>query len=110
VNRLRVFLLSSAAVAGLSCGEHNDYALTEDDKRVVRAYASLALLHDAFPSTGYQDSVTIYHRKADSILAHYGLTRDEFRREFENLINTPERLQPLFEELSAEIRKEMQKR
>lgn len=105
-----ILLLVIAAAAGMSCAERDEYAPTEADRNIVRAYASLALLYDAFPSTASPDSVLIYHRKADSLLSHFGLTRDEFRREFENLINTPERLQPLFQELSAEIRKEMQRR
>ena len=109
VNRLLLILLFCAAM-GWSCGDRNDYTPTEADKRIIRAYASLALLYDSFPSTQAQDSVAIYGRKADSVLTEFGLSHDEFRREFENLINTPERFQPLFQELSSEIQKEMQKR
>lgn len=102
-------LLFSVTV-GWSCGESRDYTPSESDRRVMRAYASLALLYDAFPPTNSRDSLLLYQRKADSVLAQAGFSRDEFRREFENLINTPERFQPLFQELSAEIRKTMQKR
>jgi len=110
VNRLLLILFCCATMTGWSCGDRNDYTPTEADKRIIRAYASLALLYDSFPSTQAQDSVAIYGRKADSVLTEFGLSRDEFRREFENLINTPERFQPLFQELSSEIQKEMQKR
>jgi len=110
VNRLLVSLLFFGVTSGWSCGESKEYAPSEDDRRILRAYASLALLYDAFPPTSTKDSLQIYQRKADSVLAQFGFSSDEFRREFENLINTPERFQPLFLELSAEIRKEMQKR
>jgi hypothetical protein len=92
------------------CNDGGAYTPTEEDRRVLGAYASLALLYDSFPSTKSQDSLVLYQRQADSVLSQFGFSRSEFRREFENLINSPERFQPLFQELSAEIRKKMQKR
>lgn len=110
MNRLLLFLLFSVVVTGFTCSEPNGYAPTDEDRRVVGAYASLALLYDSFPSTTSRDSLALYQQQADSVLRQFGFSRDEFRREFENLINSPERFQPLFHELSTEIRKGTQKR
>lgn len=110
MHRILLFLLFSAVGSGFVCNERGAYTPTEEDRRVLGAYASLALLYDSFPPTKSQDSLAIYQQQADSVLSQFGFSRIEFRREFESLINSPERFQPLFQELSAEIRKKMQKR
>lgn len=107
VNRF-LFLLS-LSVAGIACERQETYIPTEEDKRVLRTYASLTLLHDSFPSTDSSDSLSLYQTRVDSVLHAFGFTREEFRRESEGLLNSPERFQPLFQELTAQVQKEMRK-
>jgi len=109
VNRLFLFLFLTISFAGVSCERQSSYKPTEEDKRILRTYASLALLYDSFPATVAPDSLALYDLKIDSVLRQSGFTRDEFRRECEDLLNSPERFQPLYKELSAEIQKEMRR-
>jgi len=99
-----------ALAAGFACNERTAYTPTDEDRRLLGAYASLALLYDSFPATSAPDSLALYTERVDSLLREFAFTQEEFRREFENLVNSPERFQPLFQELSAEIRKRSQKR
>ena len=106
--RRSLFLLLFISLS--ACEEKSAYTPTEHEQRIMGAYASVALLYDSFPPTTLRDSVALYTRKADSLLAQYGFTREDFRSEFEALLDSPQRLQPMLQELSSQVQKEMRKR
>ncbi|MBI2619455.1 MAG: hypothetical protein HYW57_05185 [Ignavibacteriales bacterium] len=96
------FLLSFFLSA---CEEKVDHAPTEREEQLIKASASLLVLHERFGPTTAPDSIRLYHHQLDSILSSHGLTREEFRREFEGLLDSPERLKALLLEISTILQK-----
>ncbi len=108
---VKTLLLTIGLLLQSGCNSIADQAPpTEEEKQLLRAYSSLAVFHDSFPPTTNRDSIALYQSVVDSILDSYNLSQEEFRREFEQLLNSPERFQPLFQELSSEIQQALRKR
>jgi len=89
-----------------SCTNQGSFEPTEREQRLMKAYASLLMHSDRFGKTRNADSLVLYRIQTDSLLDTYGFTRETFQSEFENLIRTPERIEPLLRSISTDINKQ----
>jgi hypothetical protein len=91
------------------CSNTAPYEPSERDEQLMKAYASLLLHQERFGRTVNPDSVRLYHQKTDSILSSYSLGREEFQTEFEQLINSPDRFEPLFQKIYTDLQLQSRK-
>jgi hypothetical protein len=89
-----------------SCTNQGSFEPTESEQRLMKAYGSLLVHSDRFGKTTNADSVALYRAQTDSLLAAHGFTRETFQSEFEALISTPERFEPLLRSIPANITKQ----
>jgi len=102
-----LMLASLLFLAG--CTTPGPYEPSEREEQLLKAYASLIVHQEQFGITADPDSVALYQLQTDSILASYGLDREEFRTEFEDLINSPERFEPLFQKIYSDLQQRVRK-
>lgn len=107
-NYLGAYFFSLVLFAG--CEEKGQYVPTEEEERLIRAYASILVFHERFGPATAPDSIQLYHHSLDSILLSYNLSREEFQRQFEDLVNSPERFKPLLQEISSILQKGVDRR
>jgi len=89
-----------------SCTNQGSFEPTEGEQRLMKAYASLLMHNDRFGKTENTDSLALYRIQTDSLLNLYGFTRETFQSEFEDLISTPERFEPLLRSISTDFNKQ----
>ena len=96
-------LIVAAVFLFVSCAQQEEYPLLESEERVAFAYAELTLLSESARLGMLGDTSRAYAAQADSILQSYGMTREEFERQFQLLADDPERSSLLFESASKRI-------
>lgn len=89
-----------------SCTNQGTFEPTEDEQRLMKAYGALLVHSDRFGKTADPDSLALYRSQTDSLLTAHGFTRESFQSEFEALINTPERFEPLLRSIPTDITKQ----
>lgn len=100
---MRALLLAGIAVILTACANESRPEPSEDESHLARTYLALVLHHERFGTTTDPDSIQLYRVQADSILASFGFTRDEFKEAFEELTERPERLEPLLRSISGDL-------
>jgi len=93
----------------VACSKTAPYEPSEREERLLKGYASLVVHQESFGRTSNPDSIALYLQQTDSILDSYDFTREEFRTEFEELINSPERFEPIFQKLYSDLQKQTRK-
>ena len=84
-----------------SCKDPGTFEPTEGEQRLMKAYGALLVHSDRFGKTANADSLTLYRVQTDSLLTAHGFTRETFQSEFEALIRTPERFEPLLRSIPS---------
>jgi hypothetical protein len=69
----------------------------------MKTYGALLVHSDRFGKTANADSLALYRIQTDSLLTAHGFTRETFQSEFEALIRTPERFEPLLRSIPADV-------
>ncbi|GJQ19817.1 MAG: hypothetical protein HBSIN02_01720 [Bacteroidia bacterium] len=87
----------------IGCGETGRQEASDQETRLARTYGELLLHREHFGRPASADSITLYRTQVDSILRTNGYTRAEFVQSFLDLIDTPDRFDPLFQSLSTEL-------
>jgi|GEM_PF-4479696 len=87
----------------IGCGEVDRQEASDQEARLARVYAELLAHREHFGRPASADSMTLYRTQVDSILRTNGFTREEFMQSFLDLIDTPDRFDPLFQALTTDL-------
>jgi hypothetical protein len=72
----------------LSCSEPEP-TLTPDQERLAEAYAAILITFERQKAQGNPVTEEAYRLRADSVLARFGFTADEFRSQLQELATKP---------------------
>lgn len=109
--KISAFFLSIPLIAILcSCENGEASKPTKHEEQVLQTYISLVVLNESFPPTTNQDSTVLYRHRVDSILTASGFTQEEFQKEFQEIVSSPDRFQPLMQEMVETIQQRNRRR
>lgn len=91
---LSIILLILALTGIVSCTSD-----TGRNEQIANAYADILRYRDTQPRS---DSTTVRHG-IDSVLHHYGLTRETYLQQFRTLADDPTTLRPFFELVQSRL-------
>lgn len=87
----------------ISCREFPE--AQEQTLRAAEAHTALLLLHEQYRNPTSKMTAETYQSRADSILTHYGFTRELFRATLQELSRNPAQLRHFSQKLSEPLNK-----
>lgn len=75
----------------------------EQTQRAAEAHSALLLLHEQYRNLRSTMTAETYQFRADSILTHYGFTRELFRKTLQELSQDPAQLRHFSQKLSEPL-------
>lgn len=90
-----------AVAVSIGCQEFPE--AQEETLRAAAAHSALLLLHEQYRNSRSPATAEVYQSRADSILNHYGFTREQFRTTLQKLSRDPAQLRHFSQKLSEPL-------